>query len=174
MKKFMIGLAVACAAAVSQAATVNWSLAGITASPNNAAAAGWVAYFLDGSTIAEFNALAADKVAAYAVSKAIDSGTTSSGRTGVQASHSYGNFSAGDSVSGYVVLFDASSAASAKNYAVTGVINDKIPGAGNLNMSWAFSTDTGNGWVSTAVPEPTTVALLALGLAAVGLKRKLA
>ena len=173
MKKFMIGLAVACAAAVSQAATVNWSLTGVTASPNNAAAAGWVAYFLDGSTRTEFNALTADKVAAYAVSKATDSGTTSAGRTGVQASHSYGNFSAGDPVSGYVVLFDASSATAAKNYAVTTTQSLQIPGAGNANMSWAFSTTTG-GWVSTAVPEPTTVALLALGFAAVGLKRKLA
>ena len=32
----------------------------------------------------------------------------------------------------------------------------------------------GGSWSSTAVPEPTTVALLALGLAALGLKRKVA
>lgn len=31
-----------------------------------------------------------------------------------------------------------------------------------------------NSWTATSVPEPTTVALLALGLAAVGLKRKVA
>ena len=36
--------------------------------------------------------------------------------------------------------------------------------------AYAAAVSAGGGW--TAVPEPTTVALLALGLAAVGMKRK--
>ena len=38
--------------------------------------------------------------------------------------------------------------------------------------AYAYEAANGGGW--TAVPEPTTVALLALGLAAVGMKRKVA
>lgn len=163
--------AVICAAAVSHGAACAWSLSGITASPDNAASAGWVVYFMDGSTYSAFSALTADKVGEYAAANYTYTAKTSAGRTGVGISQTAGTYSPGDEVSAYVVLFDASSVADAKNYAVTSVLEKQVPSSGALTMSWAFSSDTA-GWQTTAVPEPTSGLLLLLGMAGLALKRK--
>ena len=163
--------AVICAAAVSQGAACAWSLSGITASPDNAAAAGWVAYFMDGSTYSAFSALTADKVGEYAAANYSYTANTISGRTGVSVGATSGAYTAGDNVSAYVVLFDASSVADAKNYSVTSVLEKQVPSSGALTMSWAFSTDTA-GWTATAVPEPTSGLLMLLGMAGLALRRR--
>ena len=165
--------AVACATYLSHGAACSWALSGVTASPDNAAAAGWVAYFMDGSTYSAFSALTADKVGEYAAANYTYTTTTISGRTGVSAGATSGTYSAGAEVSGYVVLFDASSAADADNYAVTSVLTKSVPASGNLQMAWAFSTDTA-GWQTTAVPEPTSGLLMLLGMAGLALRRRLA
>ena len=171
MKKLLVGLAIAGAAMLSHGAACSWALSGVTASPDNAAAAGWVAYFMDGSTYTAFSALTADKVGEYAAANYTYTANTAAGRTGVGVTQTAGTYSPGDSVSAYVVLFDASSVADAKNYAVTSVLDKQVPASGNLQMAWAFSTDTA-GWQTTAVPEPTSGLLLLLGMAGLALKRK--
>ena len=163
--------AVACAAYLSHGAACSWALSGVTASPDNTAAAGWVAYFMDGSTYDTFNALTADKVGAYAADNYKYTAKTIAGRTGVTVTATSGTYSGGDTVSAYVVLFDATNAADAKNYAVTSVLTKPVPASGNLQMAWAFSSDTA-GWQTTAVPEPTSGLLMLLGMAGLALRRR--
>ena len=171
MKKLIMMTAVICAAYLSHGAACSWALSGVTSSPDNTAAAGWVAYFMDGSTYSTFSALTADKVGDYAAANYTYTTTTISGRTGVSAGATSGTYSAGDSVSAYVVLFDASKVADAKNYAVTSVLTQPVPASGNLQMAWAFSSDTA-GWQTTAVPEPTSGLLMLLGMAGLALRRR--
>lgn len=171
MKKLILAVAIICAATVSQAASVAWGLSGVTASPANAAAAGWVAYFMEGSTYSTFTSTAADKLGAYCAANYTYTTTTSSGRTGVQASATSGTYAGGDSVSAYIVLFDAAAATEAKYYAATAVDTKTVPSSGNLQWAMTFSSDT-SGWTTTAVPEPTSGLLMLLGMAGLALRRR--
>ena len=170
MKKILIILGAVAVAACANAASVQWSLSGVTSSPDNTAAAGWVAYFMDGSTYDAFSALSADKVGAYAAEKYTYTAKTTAGRTGVLASATSGTYSAGDDLSAYIVLFDAADATAAKNYAVTPVLNGQIPAAGNMTVAFTFAQTSG--WQTTAVPEPTSGLLMLLGMAGLALRRR--
>ena len=170
MKKLIITAAIVCVAAVSQAAAVAWSLTGVSDSPANSAAAGWVAYFMDGSTYSTFSGTAADQIGAYCAANYTYTATTAAGRTGVQASATSGTYSGGDEVSAYIVLFDAADATAAKYYAATAVDTKTVPSSGNL--SWSKTMAQTSGWTTTAVPEPTSGLLLLLGMAGLALKRK--
>lgn len=170
MKKLILAVAIVCVAAVSNAAAVSWSITGVTDSPANAKAAGWVAYFMDGSTYSAFSALSADQVGAYAAANYTYVATSVNARGVVSAGATSGSYSGGDSVSAYIVIFDSSDAASAEYYAVTALDTKTVPGSGNLQFTKAMS-DTA-GWTTTAVPEPTSGLLLLLGMAGLALKRK--
>ena len=171
MKKLIIAAAIIVAATVSQAAAVAWSLSAVTDSPDAAKAAGWVAYFMDGSTYSEFSALSADKIGAYAAANYLDTGVTTVAR-GVASvpAKNYGSYSGGDEVSAYIVIFNSADATAATYYAVTALDTKTVPSSGNLSFSKAFSTTSG--WQTTAVPEPTSGLLMLLGMAGLALRRR--
>ena len=174
MKKLIITAAIVLAAVASQAAAVAWSITSVTDSPSTAKAAGWVAYFMDGSTYSAFSALTADKVAEYAAGNyTYTANTVKAARGGaVSASGSNGNYTAGDEVSAYIVLFNAADATAADYYAVTSVMNTTVPSVGStFSMAYNFETAT-SGWQTTAVPEPTSGLLMLLGMAGLALRRR--
>ena len=174
MKKLVVALFVATVAVATQAASVKWTIASITDSPSNTAKAGMVAYFMDASTYSAFSALTSDKVAEYVTANYTYTGaTTANARTGaISLGPTSGNYSAGDEISGYVVLFDTSDASTAGYYVGTGVVT-KTVGASGGNVTLDFGTvASAGGWQTTAVPEPTSGLLMLLGMAGLALRRR--
>ena len=176
MKKLMMVVAIVCAATFANAAQMAWGITVVGATPDKAAAAGWVCYFMDGSTYSTFTGLDASEVGAYAAANYLYSATTASGRTGVNASATSGTYSAGDSVSGYMVIFDNASATAADYYAYTTLDTKTVPGAGALAFNKTFAETSG--WTATSggsqsdVPEPTSGMLMLIGLAGLALRRR--
>lgn len=173
MKKLVLAAAIVCVAAVSNAAALAWGMSGIQGSPDVTTAnlAGSAAYFMDGGDYAAFAALTGDKVAAFVKDNALYSATVAAGRGGAQVSATSGAYNAGETVSGFIVVFDNADAALAKNFVATAVDTKTVPGSGNISFAKVYGTDTG-AWQSTAVPEPTSGLLLLVGAAGLALKRK--
>ena len=175
MKKIMMAAAIVCAAAMSQAAVCNWSLTGITDSPDATKAAGWAAYLVSAADYSTFTGLSAGQVAGWVTENNIDTtATVSGGRGSVNLGGTTGdNYSAGQTESAFVVLFNNASAADATYYAYTGTMtSDPVGDAGApIGLTFGdFASATQGGW--QAVPEPTSGLLLLLGMAGLALRRR--
>ena len=172
MKKLLIVAAVALAAAVSQAASVSWSVNNIQSSPAVTVGEGWLVQLYSSSVAFDYSAAKAGTITALNSATSVASGTI------FRAGDTFGNYSAGDAVNTYAVVFDAATVADAKNYIVSDVLNKSIAASGaNLSVSFGnmASTATTNMFRNstwTAVPEPTSGLLMLLGMAGLALKRK--
>ena len=190
MKKILIALVAVAVATVTNAAAINWSVTAINASPaaNLTGANQWSAYFFataDSSSqltlttieavVAEIGKGAAGDVASLASYSAQNTYVASTSRANFSSSGN-GAFTAGTTVSGFVVIFDSTDAASADYYMLAqtsggeNVLTKTAAATGNMSFSFGSQASVTGGW--TAVPEPTSGLLLLLGMAGLALKRK--
>ena len=188
MKKLIIAAAIVCVAALTQAASVSWSVGGLKGSDGNTLSSGGVYIFCTkgasqttvAAVTAAIDGLNAADLKTYLTSNSLMDlkGTVSDGEasvTGVDlATSGVPEKQSGTTL--FAVIVDDDSFGDGVKYVVTGVSNSvKTPAASttniaNFNISNSATLTPGN-WTAAA-PEPTSGLLLLLGVAGLALKRK--
>lgn len=170
MKKMMMMLAAVLVASMSQAAFVQWNTGQLKA-PN--ADGTFSASNLTGAYTATLLFYADDGGSAGALVAGVTGNTDTTVSLGAFSATTGGTvFTPGATYWVQAVVTDG------VNWTMTSTMASFVePGTGNasLNLTSGAGFDVVNGkWPSqwTAVPEPTSMALLALGVAAVGLRRR--
>ncbi len=171
MKSILAFLATFGIVAVATAGSVTWSVDGV--SKDGSYVDGGIAYLFVGSnTSGVADAIQANEFdfgAAIASSTTDDEGYLKVSKIGSYVSQE---------VSFYTIVFDTPTVTDSSNFIISPITTLTFGASGNKSINLEGSDFASASWTpvkeSEIVPEPTTVALLALGLAAFGLKRKIA
>lgn len=183
MKKLMTLACAVALAAVAQAGAVKWSATQLDASPAGAytESTTYTAYLFDASvteiaTVTGYLTKAGGADWTSFLAASVDSSTATYNTTKEALSYtakSYGDFSQGDTFSGFMVVLDADSTDNAQNYLIATKGEDQV-----LSVTFGKTGDKTLGWGSQAgvtwqsVPEPTSGLLMLLGMAGLALRRK--
>ena len=175
MKKLLIAAAIACVAAISQAATVNWTISGVKADGNTAPTAGWAVMAFYTAKDAGFGAIESAIKAGTAGDLAFESKTLTvsfgAGKVAAHDANATGITDTSKNYDFYFVVFNDADATKATAYAMMSDPNKEYSSmAAKFTTSATFSASTP--WVSTSVPEPTSGLLMLLGVAGLALRRR--
>ena len=174
MKKLIIAAAIACAAAISQAATVNWTISNVKDPSGAAPTAGW-------AVMAFYTEVDAGSAAIEAAIASKTAGSLAFDTQELKVSMSKGKYGPADvAVAGitdtsknydfYFVVFNDADATKATEYAMVSDLNKEYSGmAGKFTAAANFS---GASWQTASVPEPTSGLLMLLGVAGLALRRR--
>lgn len=198
MKKFSLTVLAVVAAGLAQAASVTWSsgdLSDIVLDHSDITSVTAYYYVLDETADSRIIAMASDELVATYVDR--QTGAVKDGVDGLNRevrdseTASRNSLVGGDSIdwtqsdaaepNAYVLAIYVAESRFGGHYAVAGIgrhevdnnnVIEGISARTNNDLIGVDAYDSAGGWA--AVPEPTTIAFLALGLAAIGLKRKVA
>ena len=174
MKKLLVAAVFVCAAAISQAATVNWGISNVKNSAGGAPTAGWSVMAFYTAVGAGSDAIVSAIQSKTAESKAFDTASLavsmSKGKVAAKDGTAAGITDTTKNYDFYFVVFNNSNAASATEYAIVSDLNKEYSSLkGNYKAAGDF---TSVAWASTAVPEPTSGLLMLLGMAGLALRRR--
>lgn len=187
MKKLLMALSCVVVACSVHAAALNWTITNVkTPADSSVAGAGYMAYlFMTSQTVASTTgdnfgvantttaaavaALTSGAFADYASTYAAASKATGTAGGVTGATGYYGNFNAGDALTAFAVIIDASDPASMQNYIITSEVSASWT-SGTGAKVLGFGSQASATW--TAVPEPTSGLLMLLGMAGLALRRR--
>lgn len=180
MKKLMIAVVAACAAALAQAAAVDWSANAVcdpvatAAAGKNTPASGWLGYVIMASDYETVTTDLAKGSTDSLVAAAVGQVKTTTSKGGFSTGTATGNVAAG-AQEFYLVILNSGSLSDATSFVTSSKTTATIDASLDTTIgfgSMAAITKSTASWTSMSVPEPTSGLLLLLGMAGLALKRK--